>query len=84
MSNPSFHHIHQTQPTLNTKHMGMGGQMVAHSLSLVTQGTALLPKSALSLTAYVTLGWHLGAWLKSARGSHILGQPPQSDISSRS
>ena len=41
--------------------------MVAHSLSLVTQGTALLPKTPLSLTAYVTLGWHLGAWLKSAR-----------------
>ena len=83
MSNPSFHHIHQTQPTLNTKHMGMGGQMVAHSLSLVTQGTALYQETTLTPTAYVTLGW-LTQNMAPARAFEPSTQvPPQSDISSQ-
>ena len=65
--------ITQTQPTLPTNHMGMGGQMVGHSLSLWVYGTALLPKCALFGPAFVTLWWGSGRRLKNARAGPKYG-----------
>ena len=53
---PSTPHI---QPTVRTGHIGMGGQIVGHSSSILTQGTARMPKHHLigsmspASTAYV-------------------------------
>ena len=72
-SNSPISQITQTQPTLPTNHMGMAGQMVGHSLSLWTYGTALLPKSALFGPAFVTLWWGSGHRLKNARAGPKYG-----------